>query len=705
VPAETARPDEFAALARAAESLLLTATDEQDVVTQAVEHLAEQFGSCTRGILLYDRERDDLRTAAVAGRGADIAAVRELRVRLGEGLVGTAGLYRLVLNVADVTKDSRYIPLIPDVGSEICVPIVAREDLLGVLILESPRPAAFSAHDQLVLTSFAHFIAMALLHLRTHSERAQLMETTRAQLAELEALHELTQRAVSVELGEALHATVEVFQRLTEADATAIYLWEQDADALVLAALIFDERVYPADYRERVGKRIPLGVGLTGWVAEHRQPLLIGDIGKDARARALPGLPLENKAGIVVPIMARERFLGVIRATKMGAHSLGETELRRAQTLAAQAALLLDAAAANRDQRARLHQLGVLHSVSLGLTHAATLEAGLDAVLTGALQATDAEAGAIWRHERESFQLAVARNLDHERLVAIPPDPATSLTSEMLRTGRPVILADIQESGPDSWRRRTSQMRSLVGVPLRSEGDFYGSLFVLHSRADYFRPEHARNLEVLAAQAAAALARARAFEDARRMAITDDLTGLFNGRHFTLRLAEEVRRAQRYDRTLALTMLDSDSLKMVNDRFGHEEGNRHLVELARTIREHVRATDTAFRFGGDEFVILHPETDLRKAIQIADRIRAALRAHPFRSAAGETAAVSVSAGVSAYPACANTPDDLFRQADGALYLAKRRGKDGVVGCGLTNPSLSTVVRTPVPRLVLDQDAS
>jgi diguanylate cyclase (GGDEF)-like protein len=389
----------------------------------------------------------------------------------------------------------------------------------------------------------------------------------------------------------------------------------------------------------------------------------------------------------------------------MGAHSLGETELRRAQTLAGQAALLLAAAEANRDQRARLHQLSVLHSVSLELSQAATLEAALDAVLTGALQATDAEAGAIWRHEHESFQLAVARNLDHERLVSIPPDPASSLTSQMLRTGRPVILADIQVSGSESWRRRTSRMRSLVGVPLRSESHFYGSLFVLHSRADYFRSEHARNLEVLAAQAAAALARARAFEEARRLAITDELTGLFNGRHFTVRLADEVRRAERYRHALALTMLDSDSLKMLNDHFGHEEGNRHLVELAKTIRAHVRATDIAFRFGGDEFLILHPETELREAVRIADRIRIALRAHPFRSASGETAAVSVSAGVATYPACAKTPDDLFRQSDVALYLAKRRGKNCVVRAAVTRPSRgkSNPERSLVLDLVLERD--
>lgn len=707
-PVPAARPDEFAVFVRAAESLLLTATDEQEIIAQAIGHLAERYGSGTRSILLHDREQDDLRTAAVAGRGAEVAAVRELRVRLGEGLIGTAALYRLMLNVGDVTRDSRYLGLIPGVASEICVPIVARDALLGVLVVESPQSAAFTEHDEVVLTSFARFIALALLNVRTHAQRQELVETTRAQLAELEALHELTQRATSVELGDALHATVEVFQRLTAADSTAIYLWDPAADALALAALIFDERVYPSDYGDRVGKRIPLGVGMIGWVAEHRQALVIGDLGKDGRPRALPGLGLGNKAGIVVPIMARDRFLGVIRSTKMGANSLGETELRRAETLAGQAALLIAAAEANRDQRARLQQLGVLHSVSLDLSQAATLEAALEAVLTGALQATDAEAGAIWRLERETFQLAVARNLEHERLVATPPDPTSSLTSEMLRTGHPVIVGDIQASGPESWRRRTSRMRSLVGVPLRSEGDFYGSLFVLHSRADYFRPEHARNLEVLAAQAAAALARARAFEDARRLAITDELTGLFNGRHFTLRLAEEVQRAERYGHPLALTMLDSDSLKMVNDRFGHEEGNRHLVELARIIREHVRATDTAFRFGGDEFVILHPETERRKAIRIADRIRDALRAHPFRSAGGETAPVSVSAGVATYPACATSPDDLFRQADAALYLAKRRGKNGVVAAPVTraspSPKRSTAAPTPIVHLVLGADA-
>ena len=173
--------------------------------------------------------------------------------------------------------------------------------------------------------------------------------------------------------------------------------------------------------------------------------------------------------------------------------------------------------------------------------------------------------------------------------------------------------------------------------------------------------------------AAAAIARAEALEEAQRLAITDALTGLFNARYFSNRLAEEMQRAQRYGHEIALIIVDSDALKLVNDRMGHAAGNDLLTALARTIRQHVRASDLIARFGGDEFVILQPEADLASARATAERIRSA--AYAASDAAGVERSVSV--GVATFPGSARDADSLFKTADEALYRAKRAGKNRV----------------------------
>ena len=126
-------------------------------------------------------------------------------------------------------------------------------------------------------------------------------------------------------------------------------------------------------------------------------------------------------------------------------------------------------------------------------------------------------------------------------------------------------------------------------------------------------------------------------------------------------------------------MIDSDSLKLVNDRFGHVSGDRHLVELARTIHDKIRSTDVVARYGGDEFLVLQPETGQADALATAERIRTGFHSGRFSADDGQRIDVSVSIGVAAFPESAGSADELFRQADLAMYVAKHRGKNAVAG--------------------------
>lgn len=159
------------------------------------------------------------------------------------------------------------------------------------------------------------------------------------------------------------------------------------------------------------------------------------------------------------------------------------------------------------------------------------------------------------------------------------------------------------------------------------------------------------------------------------MAITDDLTELFNYRYFQSRLEQEIHRHEK--KSLALLMLDLDWFKQVNDRFGHEEGNRVLVEFSNLLQANVREGDIVTRYGGEEFAIILPETGKGGALQVAERIRQALEEHEFTFAGGETMKLTASIGISVYCYDAHTKDELISHADQALYCAKEAGKNNV----------------------------
>ncbi len=176
----------------------------------------------------------------------------------------------------------------------------------------------------------------------------------------------------------------------------------------------------------------------------------------------------------------------------------------------------------------------------------------------------------------------------------------------------------------------------------------------------------------------------RSRSEAMRLATIDPLTGLFNRTFFFAAVEREIARSDRSGRGFCVLMVDLDDLKVVNDRFGHLVGDRLLEAVGRIIRTGVRRMDTAARYGGDEFVILLPETDRSGGVILAEKIRqgaGALRV----PVGGGTIAASLSVGVAAYPMDGLTVDELLAAADQAMYVAKRRGREAEPEAGWWGP--------------------
>lgn len=216
--------------------------------------------------------------------------------------------------------------------------------------------------------------------------------------------------------------------------------------------------------------------------------------------------------------------------------------------------------------------------------------------------------------------------------------------------------------------------RSAMAAPLIVEERVIGVLAV-HSRRPAAYDEHQLSvLTTIAQQAAAAIERARHYH----MATVDGLTGFFLREYFFRRLDQEHSRARRYGGDLALLMVDVDVFKQVNDENGHLAGDQVLREISATIRDQLRVADLPCRYGGDEFCLLLPQTDLLGAWMIGERIRSAIAGRVVRLEQGDLRA-TVSIGVAATAQSSKaTLRDLVRHADEALYRAKRSGRDRVV---------------------------
>jgi diguanylate cyclase (GGDEF)-like protein len=188
-----------------------------------------------------------------------------------------------------------------------------------------------------------------------------------------------------------------------------------------------------------------------------------------------------------------------------------------------------------------------------------------------------------------------------------------------------------------------------------------------------------RTLASIADYAAIALENARNFQRIQELTVVDEHTGLFNARHLQRQLEVELIRARRFNQPIAILFLDLDHFKKVNDTHGHQHGSALLREAGQLLVKQLRTVDIPVRYGGDEFVVLLPQTDRAQATICAWRLREAVSNHTFLASEGLAVHLTASLGVAAFPQDASSGDDLMRAADLAMYRAKEAGRDQVCG--------------------------
>jgi diguanylate cyclase (GGDEF)-like protein len=249
-------------------------------------------------------------------------------------------------------------------------------------------------------------------------------------------------------------------------------------------------------------------------------------------------------------------------------------------------------------------------------------------------------------------------------------------TRPMPLHGKPVLVADVDAAGRVAAEDRCPGVEAgpAVYVPLRLRDQMPGYLAVFRGRgAGPYGAEDARLLTLLAAWTAMALENLRLALNVEKLAVTDDLTQVYNYRFLKSALRREIKRAGRYHQDLSLLMVDVDNLKAYNDRHGHLRGSFLLREMAGLFSAHVRSWDLVAKYGGDEFTVILPQTELAGARTVAERLRSAVEGHTFPLAT--PGQITVSIGIAAFPVDGQTTSALIETADRALYLAKQHGRN------------------------------
>jgi diguanylate cyclase (GGDEF)-like protein len=341
-----------------------------------------------------------------------------------------------------------------------------------------------------------------------------------------------------------------------------------------------------------------------------------------------------------------------------------------------------DSRSRNETLESQVQGLKDLIEVAKAVVSTLDLDTVLQAILTSAMRFAETPAGSVALYYDAKQELSLhahsgltADFVKNERWEVTPG----GLTEQVLKAGEIFFIEDTAKTpffkNPIALNEG---IRSLVCVPLVFQHEIMGILYLDDFVPRSFDREKMNLLSILASFAAMAVHNATLHKQTKLMTITDALTGLHNQRYFKQFFRQEMLRAKRYHKPFSIIMLDVDDFKSYNDSFGHATGDQMLSNLGALIMRTVRGVDVAFRYGGEEFIVLLPETRLDKAILAAERLRESVqRGTAGNLVPGATRGVTVSIGVASYPENADKMDELFNIVDSLLYRAKRCGKNKV----------------------------
>jgi diguanylate cyclase (GGDEF)-like protein len=470
---------------------------------------------------------------------------------------------------------------------------------------------------------------------------------------DLEALNEIAKALTStLQLSEIMRIVLARIKTLTFAEAISLLLHDADRNELVFSATeTLRESTFGGGHRS--------GGGVAAWVARMGMGTIVNDPDEDTRCGGSLNVlaPCEGRHLMAVPLKRDDTVVGVIElADRYDGEPFAEDDLRTVEKLAAEIAATIDPESLSRDgSRVRSILAEVAAAVpSQGASLLLYDPSGRSLVFSGSRRLQPGVVDGLRMSVDRGIAGWVARHRQALRLDDASEDPRHDKA-----------IGSETNFSP----------HGMLCVPVVSKNQLLGVIQVINRiGGGSFDDDELRLVQILADHAAIAIENASLYRQAELASLTDDLTGLSNSRHLNQYLPGQIRRGAR----LALLVLDFDNFKQVVDRYGHLVGSQTIGHIGRLIGRMIRPGDFAARFGGDEFVVILPDTSITSAVDFAERLRAQIDACTQLDGRDiDLSGVTASIGVAVFPEHAADADGLLHAADAAMYVVKRGGKNGV----------------------------
>ena len=621
----------------------------RDVAT-ALRHLAKAVDADLGASLYLDRGDGLLELTA---------AVREGRIVTDEGS-------RSRRDPAEGSALQRWLGLARGAEGGSLARLSLPEERGGLLVLERKRREPFSDED----LALARVLARQLVR-RVSTRLGPRLIAWSAQLEAVQSVAAQLTRLTSVE--EVSSALCTQTQRVVAFDNARVYVLREDGRTL-------DPVAFRPHAREYLGEsaadlRVTLGEGITGWVAETGQQLIVHDAANHPRALDVPGsVDLAEESMLLAPLRSENKVIGVVVLSRLGLDRFSEDELRLLSVLADQAAVASENARLLAERDRHVAELAALLDISQAGRGTSELRELADVLASKLRTAARMDACVIYRLDEESGDLLPVGTSGEHRAPERLAVGARRAFRQVLLTDRHLLLDPaLDELEPAELSRLAEAgAASALLLPLSTGGRVVG-LVELTSRLGgrHFQDGETALLRTMVNQAATALENADLVRQLRDAAEIDVVTGIYTHRHLQDRMRQETARAARSRTPLSVLMVDLDDFKRINDEHGHQAGDRVLRAIAGALRAAVRASDIVARYGGDEFVVLMPETDADEAEHVAARAREAVAELPHAMGDGSDVYVTCSVGLALYPRDGRNGRELLRAADSAMYTQKR----------------------------------
>jgi diguanylate cyclase (GGDEF)-like protein/putative nucleotidyltransferase with HDIG domain len=563
----------------------------------------------------------------------------------------------------------RQLAISQNLRTVVGISLQAKDQAFGVLFLGTSESRRLTSAELRLLLALGHQIGMAV-------ENSYLVQQSARRTQELHMLNEIGRALSSTLDPDTLFETILAeIKRLFDVNHFCVALHDTSRNEITLEVEVHDGEVLPKRSR-------PFGGNLViEYLMRTRQPILIRENYREEMRKL--GLEAENShegSFCGVPLLLYERPIGAMVLQSPQERALDSGHLEMMRVLASEAVIALENARLFREERAKSRRLALFNNISRNIITTLNPDEMLAKIAEELEQVLDYSHMGIGLLDYSAKEIVInAEAGPRKGALGRRLGLDGNIVGRVARTGQVESVSyDAHHPGIEPVLEGS---QSAIALPIVYADQLHGILYMETDKAYNFTQEEVVFLGTLADLISGALHSALSFQKAQEQAITDGMTGLKTHRFFMEALSAEWKRSTRAGRSFSLVLMDLDRFKFVNDFYGHLDGDLVLQRVANILEMNCRRSDVVARYGGDEFVVLMPETDSTQSHQLAAKLRSWICSDPVLREKNVTS----SFGVATFPLNGSTPEELIQVADASMYLSKHQGGNAVSTADQFNP--------------------